>query len=85
MKFIVEVQNHQYRMVSDIIGYLEVNGKVIKDRFGTYDTSVIEALPIINGFTFIKQLLNSNDTNNYSWWLQYRNGLRVVDTDVLWF
>ena len=83
MKFIVEVQNHQYRMVSDIIGYLEVNGKVIKDRFGTYDTSVIEALPIINGFTFIKQLLNSNDTNNYSWWLQYRNGLRVVDTDVL--
>ena len=85
MKFIVEVQNHQYRMVSDIIGYLEVNGKVIKDRFGTYDTSVIEALPVINGFTFIKQLLNSNDTNNYSWWLQYRNGLRVVDTDVLWF
>ena len=83
MKFIVEVQNHQYRMVSDIIGYLEVNGKVIKDRFGTYDTSVIEALPVINGFTFIKQLLNSNDTNNYSWWLQYRNGLRVVDTDVL--
>ena len=83
MKFIVEVQNHQYRMVSDIIGYLEVNGKVIKDRFGTYDTSVIEALPVINGFTFIKQLLNSNDTNNYCWWLQYRNGLRVVDTDVL--
>lgn len=85
MKFIVEVQNHQYRMVSDIIGYLEVNGKVIKDRFGTYDTSVIESLPVINGFTFIKQLLNSNDTNNYCWWLQYRNGLRVVDTDVLWF
>ena len=83
MKFIVEVQNHQYRMVSDIIGYLEVNGKVIKDRFGAYDTSVIEALPVINGFTFIKQLLNSNDTNNYCWWLQYRNGLRVVDTDVL--
>ena len=83
MKFIVEVQNHQYRMVSDIIGYLEVNGKVIKDRFGTYDTSIIEALPVINGFTFIKQLLNSNDTNNYSWWLQYRNGLRVVDADVL--
>ena len=83
MKFIVEVQNHQYRMVSDIIGYLEVNGKVIKDRFGTYDTSVIEALPIINGFTFIKQLLNSNDTNNYSWWLQYRNGLRVVDVNVI--
>ena len=83
MKFIVEVQNHQYRMVSDIIGYLEVNGKVIKDRFGTYDTSVIEALPVINGFTFIKQLLNSNDTNNYCWWLQYRNGLRVVDVNVL--
>ena len=83
MKFIVEVQNHQYRMVSDIIGYLEVNGKVIKDRFGTYDTSIIEALPVINGFTFIKQLLNSNDTNNYCWWLQYRNGLRVVDVNVL--
>ena len=85
MKFIVEVQNHQYRMVSDIIGYLEVNGKVIKDRFGTYDTSIIEALPVINGFTFMKQLLNSNDTNNYCWWLQYRNGLRVVDVNVLWF
>ena len=83
MKFIVEVQNHQYRMVSDIIGYLEVNGEVIKDRFRTYDTSVIESLPVINGFTFIKQLLNSNDTNNYSWWLQYRNGLRVVDVNVL--
>ena len=83
MKFIVEVQNHQYRMVSDIIGYLEVNGKVIKDRFGTYDTSIIEALPVINGFTFMKQLLNSNDTNNYCWWLQYRNGLRVVDVNVL--
>ena len=83
MKFIVEVQNHQYRMVSDIIGYLEVNGKVIKDRFGTYDAYIIETLPIINGFTFMKQLLNSNDTNNYSWWLQYRNGLRVVDADVL--
>ena len=83
MKFIVEVQNHQYRMVSDIIGYLEVNGKVIKDRFGTYDASIIETLPVINGFAFMKQLLNSNDTNNYSWWLQYRNGLRVVDTDVL--
>ena len=83
MKFIVEVQNHQYRMVSDIIGYLEVNGEVIKDRFGTYDASIIETLPVINGFTFMKQLLNSNDTNNYSWWLQYRNGLRVVDSDVL--
>ena len=67
MKFIVEVQNHQYRMVSDIIGYLEVNGKVIKDRFGTYDASIIETLPVINGFTFMKQLLNSNDTNNYCW------------------
>lgn len=79
MKFVVEVQRHQYRMVSDIIGYLEVNGEVIKDRYDVQGTSYVDNLPIINGFTFVKQLLNSQETNNYVWWLQYKNGLRVVE------
>ena len=79
MRFVVEVQRHQYRMVSDIIDYLEVNGEVIKDRYDAHDTSYVENLPTINGFTFIKQILNSQETNNYAWWLQYKNGLRVVD------
>ena len=79
MKFVVEVQRHQYRMVSDIIGYLEVNGEVIKDRYDAHGTSYVDSLPIINGFTFVKQLLNSQETNNYAWWLQYKNGLRVVE------
>ena len=79
MKFVVEVQRHQYRLVSDIIGYLEVNGEVIKDRYDAHGTSYVDNLPIINGFTFVKQLLNSQETNNYAWWLQYKNGLRVVE------
>ena len=79
MRFVVEIQKHQYRMVSDIIPYLEVGGVVIKDRFDLTDTSAVENLPTINGHTFFKQLLESEKTRNYSWWLQYRNGLRVVD------
>jgi hypothetical protein len=78
MKFVVEIQKHQYRMVSDIIPYLEVGGVVIKDRFDMVNTSAVENLPTINGYTFFKQLLESEKTRNYSWWLQYRNGLRVV-------
>ena len=78
MRFVVEVQRHQYRMVSDIIDYLEVNGEVIKDRYEAQGTSYTENLPTINGFTFMKQLLDSSETNNYAWWLQYKNGLRVV-------
>ena len=42
MKFVVEIQKNQYRMVSDIIPYLEVGGVVIKDRFGLTDTSAVE-------------------------------------------
>ena len=79
MKLTINLQRHYYHIISDMLDYLEVDGEVIKDRNDAHGTSYVENLPTINGFTFIKQLIKSRETNNYAWWLQFKNGLKVVD------
>ena len=79
MKLTINLQKYQYLIISDMLDYLEVDGEVIKDRNDAQGTSYVENLPTINGFTFIKQLLKSRETNNYAWWLKYKSGLKECD------